>query len=91
MNKENIKPNIRSFAEKVSKDRSDLDLTIEFQNAMKSRGTYLKGVRVTRSRRGFRFRLDVNLPKWARDHIDGMNAAAEAQELTSRRARGEIV
>jgi hypothetical protein len=52
-------------------------LSTEFQSAMENGAQDMTVVHVSRSRRGLAFHARVELPKWARQHVDAMNAEAE--------------
>lgn len=86
-----IRPELKVLREEAKNPVATADLITVWQNARQDEGRESKAVLVTRSRNGLRFRIYNELPHWAREHVDSMNAQAEAEELASRRARGEFV
>lgn len=62
-------------------------LSSMYQTAMQSEGRSITSAQVTRTRRGLGFRVTIELPRWARIHVDQMEGEAQSQMEASIRQR----
>lgn len=69
------------FEEALDGEHGNLDLSELYKSAIVSKGTKLKSAEISPGRRGTRFSITIDLPGWARDHVERMNKEAEEAAL----------
>lgn len=65
------------FLDALSGDAPTSDLSILCETAMRADGRTFSSAQVLRGRRGLGFRVTIELPRWAREHVNEMEKNAQ--------------